>query len=78
MGNRERRRRREAEAIQEEGTGVLAQLVTEHRALGVSIDAEIERLVAGRVGWPAIAEVLGMSRQGARQAWLRRQEGRGT
>ena len=37
-----------------------------------AVDAEVDRLVAASVSWPVIAAALGVSRQAARQRWLRR------
>ena len=50
----------------------LAELIDQQRATQNAIDSEIDRLVQQGVGWPAIAAVLGVSRQAARQRALRR------
>jgi hypothetical protein len=86
MGKRERRRRRVdptragtalpdgASSSLDNGTRteVLASLVERRQALTVAIDAEVDRLVDAGVGWPRIADALGVTRQAARQMWLRR------
>lgn len=50
----------------------LAALAERQRAAQVDVDGEVDRLVAAGVGWPPIASALGVSRQAARQRWLRR------
>lgn len=50
----------------------LAQLVTQQRALDQAVGDEIARLVDLGVSWPVIANALGVTRQAARQRWLRR------
>jgi hypothetical protein len=51
----------------------LAALATRLRDVERAVDDEIDRLVALGVGWPVIAAAGGVSRQAARQRWLRRQ-----
>lgn len=81
MGKRERRRRREAAALTASSPPVptavpnvdtLRRLVKRRDQLGEAITWEIDRLADAGVGWPQIAAVLGVSRQAARQAALRR------
>lgn len=63
-------------AVQIAGTAMgrdLAQLAEQLRDAERPIDDEIDRLVGLRVSWPVIAAALGVSRQAARQRWLRRQ-----
>src|SRR5947209_4232427 len=55
-------------------TARLQGLVERRNELEGKIEEETDRLAATGVGWPAIAAALGLSRQGARQASLRRQE----
>ena len=50
----------------------LAQLVAQQRDIDQAVDDEIARLVDLGVGWPVIAGALGVTRQAARQRWLRR------
>ena len=50
----------------------LKQLARERRAVCDRIDAVVDELVANGVGWPRIAAALGVTRQGARQTYLRR------
>ena len=54
-------------------TRPLAELVQRAAEAQAAVDAEVERLVAAGVGWPTIATALGVTRQAARQRWLRRQ-----
>ena len=49
----------------------LRGLVDAARAAGAAVDAEVARLHDAGVGWPAIAAALGITRQGARQRYLR-------
>ena len=87
MGKRERRRRREATAFVASLAGssmppprdaatvdVLRELVQRRRQLEQAIAWEVDRLTEAAVGWPQIAAALGVSRQAARQASLRRRE----
>lgn len=53
-------------------TSVLIDLVDRQRQAQDAVDDEIDRLLAHGVSRPAIAEALGVSRQAARQRWLRR------
>lgn len=46
-------------------------LVDAARTAGAAVDAEVARLHAAGVGWPAIAAALGITRQGARQRYGR-------
>lgn len=55
-----------------EGLAHLDELVQTRRRVEEQIDAHVEDLAAAGVSWPAIADVLGVSRQAARQAHLRR------
>jgi hypothetical protein len=54
----------------------LRHLVDQARRLREDLDGELDRLAAAGVGWPAIAAVLGVSRQAVRQRHARR-HGRG-
>jgi uncharacterized protein (DUF4415 family) len=88
MGKRARRRAREfqagvddrrvsADAVLErrsrsETVGELRRLADGRRVIDRRIDDVIEQLVANGVGWVTIAEALGITRQAARQAFLRR------
>ena len=56
---------------------MLRQLVARRVQLEQAITWEIDRLAEAGVGWPQIASVLGVSRQAARQAALRRRSGVG-
>ncbi|GAC1578440.1 MAG: hypothetical protein NVS3B18_12190 [Candidatus Dormibacteria bacterium] len=49
----------------------LGWLVAEQRRLEDRERDVVAELVAGGVGWPAVAEALGVSRQAARQRFLR-------
>ena len=55
-----------------EGLVRLDELVQARRQVEEQIDAQVDRLAAADVTWPAIADVLGVSRQAARQAHVRR------
>lgn len=57
----------------DELTRELEVLVERHRQAAAAVEQEVDRLVQVGVGWPLIAETLGVSRQAARQRWLRRQ-----
>jgi hypothetical protein len=79
MGKRERRRRREAGALAESplvpavpSVDTLRRLVARRDRLEQTITLEIDLLAGAGVGWPQIAAVLGVSRQAARQAAIRR------
>lgn len=87
MGKRDRRRRREATAFVASLAGsslpaprvaatvdVLRELVQRRGQLEKAIEWEVDRLTEAGVGWPQIASALGVSRQAARQASLRRRE----
>jgi hypothetical protein len=50
-------------------------LITEQRKLQERIDAEVDQLADAGSSWPAIAAVLGVTRQAARQRHLRRVSG---
>lgn len=81
MGKRSRRRQR-ARAVAVVGvaaqpsgpTDRLHVLVERRNELERQIEVETDRLAAFGIGWPAIAAALGLSRQGARQASVRRHE----
>jgi hypothetical protein len=81
MGKRERRRRREAVSastappaapVAVPTVDTLRRLVERRDHLERTIDCEVDRLAEAGVGWPQIASALGVSRQAARQAALRR------
>lgn len=87
MGKRERRRRREASALVTTLSGappptrgalpsvdVLRGLVARREQLERAIGWEADQLAQSGVGWPAIADALGVSRQATRQAAIRRRE----
>lgn len=48
-------------------------LEAQKRSIDTQITAEIDALADAGVSWPVIAEILGVSRQAARQAHTRRQ-----
>lgn len=50
----------------------LRQLVVVRDAAARAVDIEVRRLRRSGAGWPEIAEVLGVSRQGARQKYRTR------
>ena len=50
----------------------LAALAAQLHEVERAVDDEVARLVALGVSWPVIATALGVSRQAARQRWLRR------
>jgi uncharacterized protein (DUF4415 family) len=60
-------RRSRGETVRE-----LRRLADGRRVIDRRIDDVLERLVAKGVGWVAIGEALGVSRQATRQAFLRR------
>lgn len=88
MGKRARRReqhhreliderRVEAEAVlarrsRSETVGELRRLAEGRRVIDRRIEDVVDHLVTDGVGWVAIAAALGVSRQAARQAYLRR------
>lgn len=88
MGKRGRRRAREHEATvddrrtaveavlarrsRSESVGELRRLAAGRRVVDQRIDDVVDQLVAKGVGWVAIGEALGVTRQAARQAFLRR------
>jgi hypothetical protein len=88
MGKRARRRARDlkaavderrvsADAVLErrsrgETVGELRRLADGRRVLDQRIDHVVDELVANGAGWVPIAEALGVTRQAARQAFLRR------
>lgn len=88
MGKRARRRAREHQATvderresvdavldrrsRSETVGELRRLADGRRVIDQRIDDVVEQLVARGVGWVPIAEALGVTRQAARQAFLRR------
>jgi hypothetical protein len=89
MGKRERRRQRERRlttnlALRRRWPNPppradhLRELVVQRDALREEIENEVERLADAGTSWPAIAAALGVSRQAARQAALRRHSGRRT
>jgi hypothetical protein len=53
-------------------TGPLAGLVAKRAELDRAITKLVDSQVALGVGWPEIAAALGVTRQAARQAYLRR------
>jgi hypothetical protein len=55
-----------------EGLAHLDELVQARRHVEEQIEAHVADLAAAGVPWPAIADVLGVSRQAVRQAHLRR------
>jgi hypothetical protein len=55
-----------------EGLAHLDGLVQARRQVEEQIEAHVADLAAAGVPWPAIADVLGVSRQAVRQAHLRR------
>lgn len=55
-------------------TDRLHELVERRNELERQIEEETDRLEATGIGWPVIAAALGLSRQGARQASVRRRE----
>ena len=57
----------------DEMTRELEVLVEKQREAEAAVEREVDRLVQVGVGWPLIAHALGVSRQAARQRWLRRQ-----
>lgn len=57
----------------DEMTRELDFLVENLREADAAVEREVDRLVRVGVGWPMIADALGVSRQAARQRWLRRQ-----
>jgi len=88
VGKRARRRAREVQADVEERRvsadailerrsrsetiGELYRLAQGRRLIDRRIEDVVEQLVAIGVGWVPIAEALGVTRQAARQAFLRR------
>jgi hypothetical protein len=79
MGKRERQRRRDRvratappAAPPTANLAQLRQLVEGQRHLEQAIAASVDQLRAAGIGWPSIAEALGVSRQAARQRALRR------
>lgn len=82
MGKRARRRQRSRAAVvvtpavarPVEPTARLRGLVERRNELERQIEEETDLLAATGIGWPAIAAALGLSRQGARQASVRRRE----
>jgi hypothetical protein len=88
MGKRARRRAREFQAgvderrasadaalehrSRSETLGELRRLADGRRVIDQRIEDVVEQLVASGVGWVPIADALGVTRQAARQAFLRR------
>ena len=81
MGKRERRRQREAAALAGSPlvamralgrTELLRQLVARRQEFDRVIVEEVDRLSGVGVGWGEIRAALGVSRQAARQAAIRR------
>lgn len=88
MGKRARRRDRqhreliderrvEAEVVlarrsRSETVGELRRLAEGRRVIDRRIEDVVDQLIADGAGWVAIAAALGVSRQAARQAYLRR------
>jgi hypothetical protein len=54
-------------------TRELELLVERQREAEAAAEREEDRLVQLGLGWPSIADALGVSRQTARQRWPRRQ-----
>lgn len=70
-------RRSSADAVLErrsrsDSIGELRRLVEGRLVIDRRIDDVVDQLVAKGVGWVPIAEALGVTRQAARQAFLRR------
>lgn len=57
---------------QADGLEQLGKLVEARRTVNEAIAAQVDDLAAAGVSWPVIADVLGVSRQAARQAHARR------
>src|SRR3954462_4612389 len=57
----------------DEMTLQLEVLVERRREAEAAVEQEVDRLVRVGRGWPLIADALAVSRQAARQRWLRRQ-----
>ena len=57
----------------DEMTRELDFFVENLREAEAAVEREVDRLVRVGVAWPLIAGALGVSRQAARQRWLRRQ-----
>jgi hypothetical protein len=86
MGKRQRRRLREqAEPVkrywpngdpkrmaEDEATLRLRRLVDQRKVIDQEIDAEVDRLEGWGFSWPAVARALGVTRQAARQRYVRR------
>jgi len=53
-------------------TSALEHLVEQQHAAEEAVELEVNRLVSLGLGWPQIAHALGVSRQAARQRWVRR------
>ena len=91
MGKRARRRGREHEATVDlrrasadtvlarrsrcDTVAELRRLADGRRIIDRRIDDVVDQLVANGVGWVPIADALGITRQAARQAFLRRSAG---
>ena len=83
MGKRERRRRRERTATvvaravtQVAGLDDLSEMVRRRDQMDQAVAALVDQLHVAGVGWPAIADALGVSRQAARQRAERRRTSR--
>jgi hypothetical protein len=63
---------RRTAAAGREGLARLDELVQTRRQVEELIAAQVDDLAAAAVSWPSIADVLGVSRQAARQAHTRR------
>jgi hypothetical protein len=79
MGRRQRRREREHRQTTTAGVPTadprtlrLVELVANARRAQLLVDDEIDRLTCRGVSWPAIAAVLGVTRQAVRQRHRRR------
>jgi hypothetical protein len=57
----------------DEMTRQLEFLAQRQREADAEVEREVDRLVQVGVNWSLIADALGVSRQAARQRWLRRQ-----
>ena len=83
MGKRDRRRRREAatllgtslNTLRNHGrTELLRQLAERQREVEAAVVDEVDRLAGLGVGWGEIGAALDVSRQAARQHWVRRHD----
>lgn len=56
---------------EDEATTRLRRLVDQRKVIDQEINTEVDRLEGGGFSWPVIARGLGVTRQAARQRWLR-------